>query len=267
MNEPVVAPPAPPAAGDRPAAPPAAPATPPLPASLAAEVAKILAGSSSAPAPPQPPPAAPPTTKMVEIAPERFQELLALEQQKKDAEDLVRRKDEEKKIADGKAAEVLAQRDTELAAEKTRVDTEIERGRTFVRDRELAIALAGQPILEGQGQNLMKLWKDDFKAIPDGDTYKVVLAAGGTKTVVEEVADRLKLPLYASFLRPSTQGGANAGRTDMAPPPGTPAQPANAGEAMVLAGKQMLAAQSGPNRSLSQSIGWGGPPSNVASRN
>lgn len=74
-----------------------------------------------------------------------------------------------------------------------------------VRDRELATALAGRPLLPGAAAQLIKLWRDDFDVFAEGGEFRVSARDG--RPVAKVVAERLSEADYAHFLPPSSRGG------------------------------------------------------------
>ena len=86
---------------------------------------------------------------------------------------------------------------------------ELERGyKAAVRDRELATALAGRPLLPGAAAQLIKLWRDDFDVFEEGGEFRVSARDGSP--VARAIAERLTEADYAHFLPPSSRGGAAA---------------------------------------------------------
>ena len=77
-----------------------------------------------------------------------------------------------------------------------------------VRDRELATALAGKPLVAGAAAQLIRLWRDDFDVYEEDGRYKV--AARDGRTVARSVADWLASPEYSHFCLPSSRGGTGA---------------------------------------------------------
>lgn len=111
----------------------------------------------------------------------------------------------------------------ELEARERRA-AELERSlKEAMRDRELATALAGRPLVSGAVPQLLKLWRDEFDVVEERGAYRVVARDG--RAVAEAVAERLGGPEYAHFRLPTTRGGTaaqGAGRTS-APAAAAPA--------------------------------------------
>ncbi|MEO6808393.1 MAG: hypothetical protein ABI353_04705, partial [Isosphaeraceae bacterium] len=78
-----------------------------------------------------------------------------------------------------------------------------------LRERELAKALAGRPLVPGGAEQLIKLWRDDFDVIEEGGEFKVSGRDG--RRVSEAVAERLSSPEYAHFCPPTSRGGTASG--------------------------------------------------------
>ncbi len=83
---------------------------------------------------------------------------------------------------------------------------ELERElREAVRDREIAKALLGKPLVAGAAGQLIKLWREEFDVVPEGDRLIVVSPDG--RGVAESIDAFLDRPDYAHFRAPSTRGG------------------------------------------------------------
>ncbi len=100
-----------------------------------------------------------------------------------------------------------------------------------VRDRELATALAGRPLVPNAAEQLIKLWRDDFEVVNEGGALEV-LASDGRK-LAAAVAERLDRPEYAHFVLPSSRGGTRGGSVVNTPTPPTAPTPRNLGEAVI----------------------------------
>lgn len=77
--------------------------------------------------------------------------------------------------------------------------------RSAVRDRELAVALAGRPLVSGATTQLLKLWRDEFDVTEDNGRCRVAACDG--RTVSQVVTEWLSSPEYAHFCQPSSRGG------------------------------------------------------------
>jgi hypothetical protein len=105
--------------------------------------------------------------------------------------------------------------------------------RTAVRDRELAVALAGRALVPGAAAQLIKLWRDEFDVYEDDGQYRVVARDG--RGVAGAVEDWLASPEYAHFCPPTTRGGtATPGAVSGRPGPGGPDGPPRTLGEMVL---------------------------------
>jgi hypothetical protein len=119
-----------------------------------------------------------------------------------------------------------------LIGERERLLAEREQVlRVAVRERELATALAGRPLVPGAAAQLLKLWADEFDVVEDGGRYRVASRDGRPASAA--VADWLARPEYAHFCPPSSRGGAAAPGAAR-PPSSEPAgPPGTLGEALV----------------------------------
>ena len=84
--------------------------------------------------------------------------------------------------------------------------------RSAVRDREMATALAGLPLVPGAAAQLIKLWRDDFDVYMEYGEVRVASRDG--LTVSRAITERLASPEYAHFSLPSSRGGASASDRD-----------------------------------------------------
>jgi hypothetical protein len=92
---------------------------------------------------------------------------------------------------------------------RERKAAEMERAfKAAIRDRELATALAGRPLLPGAAVQLIKLWRDDFDVIEVGGEF--IVSARDGRPVARAVGERLSEAEYAHFSPPSSRGGASA---------------------------------------------------------
>ena len=104
--------------------------------------------------------------------------------------------------------------------------------KSALKDRELATALAGKPLVPGAAAQLVTLWRDEFEVHEVEGEHKVVARNG--RTVGQAVADRLASPDYAHFCRPTTRGGtaqASTGRPTAGGP--ATAAPRTLGDAII----------------------------------
>lgn len=93
----------------------------------------------------------------------------------------------------------------ELALRETRVVALEKKFRETLRDRELATALAGRPLVPGAATQLIKLWQDDFDVYEERGEYRV--SSNDGRNVAKAVADRLASSEFAHFCLPVSRGG------------------------------------------------------------
>jgi hypothetical protein len=121
----------------------------------------------------------------------------------------------------------------EIAA-RERKAVELERAyKAALRDRELATALVGKPLVPGAASQLIKLWRDDFEVIDEDGEIRVLARDG--RSVDQAVLERLNGPEFAHFCLPASRGGTGAkgqNRSASTVPP--PAAPRTLGEAVLL---------------------------------
>ena len=136
-----------------------------------------------------------------------------------------------------RAAEETASRDRRLS--------EMERVcKAALKERELATALAGRPLVPGAAAQLIKLWRDDVDVHDEGDGYRVAVKDG--RAVSKAVGDWLASAEFSHFCLPSSKGG--TGAKDASRPAGggaAPGVPKNLGEAVVMRWRDEAAAKSG----------------------
>lgn len=130
----------------------------------------------------------------------------------------------------------------ELAGRERRIAEREQALRDAIRDRELAVALAGKPLVGGAAEQLIKLWRDDFDVCEEGGEYRIISRDG--RPVTKAVADRLTRPEFAHFCLPSSRGGTGSreGPRDasVAPP-----APRTLGEAIVAQWRAAAAQRAG----------------------
>jgi hypothetical protein len=132
----------------------------------------------------------------------------------------------------------------EESARMRRVE-ELERGfKAAVRDRELATALAGRPLVPGAAAQLIKLWRDDFDVFEEGGEYRVTSRDG--RPVSKAVAERLADAEYAHFSPPSSRGGAAARGSGRTSASGVPAAPKTLGEAALQRWREAAPSRADP---------------------
>jgi hypothetical protein len=143
----------------------------------------------------------------------------------------------------------------ELAARDRRVADLESSYRKALRDRELATALAGKPLVAGAAGQLIALWRDDFDVYEESGEYKV--AARDGRAVAQWVADRLKGDDHAHFCLPSSRGGSGAKGLSQSGASGGAAPVAAAktlGEAVISQWRESAGARVAPTTGLA---GWG----------
>jgi len=125
--------------------------------------------------------------------------------------------------------------------------------RRAIRDRELATALAGRPLVSGAASQLISLWRDDFDVYEESGEYKV--AARDGRAVSQWVADRLSHSDYAHFCLAPSRGGSGAkGLSQSGAADGLAAPAARTlGEAVISQWRES-AARAGPSPGPA---GWG----------
>jgi hypothetical protein len=131
--------------------------------------------------------------------------------------------------------EAGAEAEDRLRATERRYDEELARlarkaeqwegaCKAALREKELAAALAGRPLVPGAAPQLIKLWRDELNVIDEANGPRVTSRDG--RSVAEAVASWLSSPEYAHFSRPSSRGGTtppgDSRSTGTAPPRNTP---------------------------------------------
>jgi hypothetical protein len=211
-------------------------------------------GGAPAPSPtpaPTPTPAPPPSAPVIPITVEQHQAFLASQQRLAQIEaDNRRLADEAQQRA---AAEAQSREQFQAAAQQlqARIDAAEEARRnternwlTAERDRELASALAGLPLLEGDAPNqFRRLIADDFEARLSTDGRVSVVERATGRPVADVVRERGQSPAYAHFMRARGQGGTGAAE---ARPPATGSTEAPATLGQALLSQHRAAEQNGP---------------------
>lgn len=103
---------------------------------------------------------------------------------------------------------VSESRNAEESAARARAEGWERAFKETLRERELAKALAGRPLVPGGAEQLIKLWRDDFDVIEQEGEFKVSARDG--RQVGQAVAERLSSPEYAHFCPPTSKGGTAA---------------------------------------------------------
>jgi hypothetical protein len=149
---------------------------------------------------------------------------------------------------------IEADHSREIAARERKL-TELERAyKAAIRDRELATALVGKPLVPGAAGQLIKLWRDDFEVVDDEGEVRVLARDG--RAIERAVADRLEGPEFAHFCLPSSRGGTGArgqNRSASAPASPAPAPPRTLGESVLQKWRESAPRPQGPPGPA----GWG----------
>jgi len=131
------------------------------------------------------------------------------------------------------AADELEARFAKEIAERERQASEWERAyKAAVRDRELATALAGKPLVSGAASQLIRLWRDEFSVHEERGELHVSSQDG--RPIGQAVTEMLASAEFAHFCQPSSRGGAAQRGTGVGPAaPAAVASPRNLGEAVI----------------------------------
>jgi len=162
----------------------------------------------------------------------------------------------EPQVARSEFVEALKTREVAHSREivaREQKSAELERAyKAALRDRELATALVGKPLVPGAATQLIKLLRDDFEVVDEDGEIRILARDG--RGVDQAVAERLAGPEFAHFCLPSSRGGTGSkGQNRSATPTPKPAGPKNLGEAVL---HQWREADSRPQTSPTPS-GWG----------
>lgn len=130
----------------------------------------------------------------------------------------------------------------ELASRDRKVSELESLCKSAVRERDLATALAGKPLVAGAAPQLIKLWREELDVYEEDGLYKVASRDG--RTVAQAVGAWLSSPEYSHFCLPTSKGGTGA-RDASRPAPGVSAvaAPRNLGEAVVMQWREQAAAR------------------------
>ncbi|RUL89606.1 hypothetical protein [Tautonia sociabilis] len=77
--------------------------------------------------------------------------------------------------------------------------------KTALKEKELAAALAGRPLVRGAAAQLIALWRDELEVVDEADRLRVRSRDG--RSVEDAVASWLAGPDYSHFVRPASRGG------------------------------------------------------------
>ena len=145
-------------------------------------------------------------------------------------------------VADGSAGRREAELVRELEARDRKLDELQTAYRAALRDRELASALAGKPLVGGAATQLIKLWRDDFDVYEEAGEFKI--AARDGRSTAQWVADRLNGSEYAHFCLPTSRGGVGAkGLSRSSESDGAAASPRTLGEAVISQWRESTASR------------------------
>ncbi len=103
--------------------------------------------------------------------------------------------------------------------------------RSAVRDRELAVALAGRPLVPGATSQLLKLWREELDVFEEDGRCRVASRDG--RSVAQAVGDWLSSPEYAHFCQPPSRGGTAVPGANRPATAGAAAIPRTLGEALL----------------------------------
>ncbi len=160
-------------------------------------------------------------------------------------------------VVDAPVIEAASGREEELTQElkvRDRRVADLESAyRKALRDRELATALAGKPLVSGAVSQLITLWRDDFDVYEESGEYKVASRDG--RTVAQWVGERLEGIDFAHFRLPASRGGAGSrGLSQSGVSIGNDVGPRTLGEAVVSQWRESTPARVGAPQGPS---GWG----------
>ena len=125
-------------------------------------------------------------------------------------------------------------------ADRERQSSEWERAfKSALRDREIATALAGKPLVSGAAAQLITLWRDEFSVCEERGEFRVRARDG--RPITQAVTEMLDSAEYSHFRQPSSRGGtaqrgASIGRGS---PPVAPS-PRNLGEAVIMQWRETM---------------------------
>lgn len=140
-------------------------------------------------------------------------------------------------------AEAEAEAEERLRATERRYDEELSRlakkaerwegaFKAALKEKELAAALAGRPLVPGAASQLIKLWREELSIVDEAEGPRVASRDG--RSVAEAVSSWLSSPEYAHFSRAASRGGtAPPGDTRSAATAPSPPPPRTLGEAVL----------------------------------
>jgi hypothetical protein len=248
------------------------------PAQLAANLAALAPGgappadgappaAAAATTPPSPQPTPTPTAAPVPTVPlEQFtaiqSRLAELEKERADRETKAREIEINALKVKGDYEKVFnlqrEQSQAELQAERTRLKDIEERAKRYALDRELALALASKPLVQGGAEHLTRLLRDDFSVAASGDSF--VVQSKDFRSVNDYIGAMLGRPDYQCFIKPNNPGGGSgavgtqAVQTGTLPPADAP--PATFSDAVIAMAKAKAAAGN-TNPQLDRTVPFG----------
>jgi hypothetical protein len=130
-------------------------------------------------------------------------------------------------------SEDLESRFAKEIAERERQSSEWEHAfKSALRDREVATALAGKPLVSGAAAQLIRLWRDEFSVHEERGEFHVCSRDG--RPIVQAVTEMLASAEFAHFCQPSSRGGVAQRGTSVGPAaPAVVPMPRNLGEAVI----------------------------------
>lgn len=177
--------------------------------------------------PPTPPPAPPaPNPLVADLAALRAQ-VAEFEREKAERERIAREAEEETLRKKGEFEKLIKNTNERLEAEKQRAAAAEDRAKAYALSTELALAFSNHDLVEGSAEDLTKLWREDFEAVPDGDRWSVRAKDG--RTVKEVVAERLTSQRYSNHVKAQARSGSGGGggHVPSPTPNSTPEAPAD----------------------------------------
>lgn len=125
-------------------------------------------------------------------------------------------------------------------AERERQSAEWERAfKSALRDREIATALAGKPLVSGSAAQLITLWREEFSVHEEQGEFRVCSRDG--RPIAQAVTEMLARAEFAHFCQPSSRGGtAQRGTSVGRATPAIAPAPRNLGEAVILQWRETM---------------------------
>lgn len=101
-----------------------------------------------------------------------------------------------------------------------------------VLERELALALAGRPLVPGAANQLVRLWRDEF-VVTEHEAGRFRVGTADGQPLAQAVDAWLSRPEYAHFSRATARGGTAAPGGTRTDPVGGSSPPRTLGEALL----------------------------------